>query len=382
VHETSFCRIKKNTQLAEVLKSTGIIIWDEVPMQHRHCIEALDHSLREVLEKNSLFGGIIVLFGGDFRQTLPVVPRGSRGQIIGASLRKSKLWRSIELHHLHQNMCLEQTADSQEFAQWLLQVGAGHALNDTGNITLPAYMKCGNRVDDLIDAIYPEIDAEHKPDQYFLERTILSCKNDDVDDLNQTILAKFPGNERVLMSADSVVLEAGVDTDFQPYPVEFLNSLKTSGLPLAQLALKIGCPLMLLRNLDPTNGLCNGTRMILVRIQSRVLECRILGGRHKGHTAFIPRISLEPSNEELPIKLRRTQFPVRLAFSMTVNKSQGQSVENVGLDLRTAVFSHGQLYVALSRCTSGKRIKVLFPEGQRTTSTVNIVYPEVLTGIL
>lgn len=279
-------------------------------------------------------------------------------------------------------MRLEQSADSEEFAQWLLQVGAGQGLDGSGNITLPANMKCGNTVDDLINAIYPEIDAEQTSDQYFLDRTILSCKNDDVDDLNQTLLGKFPGNERVLMGADSVVLEAGVDTDFQPYPVEFLNSLKTSGLPLAQLKLKIGCPLMLLRNLDPTNGLCNGTRMILLKIQSRVLECRILGGKHKCHIAFIPRISLEPSNEELPIKLRRTQFPVCLAFSMTVNKSQGQSVQNVGLDLQTPVFSHGQLYVALSRCTSGECIKVLFPEGQRTTSTINIVYPEVLTSVL
>jgi ATP-dependent DNA helicase PIF1 len=186
----------------------------------------------------------------------------------------------------------------------------------------------------------------------------------------------------VLMSADSVVLEAGVDTDFQPYPVEFLNSLKTSGLPLAQLTLKIGCPLMLLRNLDPINGLCNGTCMILVNIQPRVLECHIMGGKHKGHIAFIPRISLEPSNEDLPIKLRRAQFSVCLAFAMTVNKLQGQSVQHVGLDLQTPVFTHGQLYVALSRCTSGEHIKVLFPEGQRTTSTVNIVYPKVLTGVL
>ena len=139
---------------------------------------------------------------------------------------------------------------------------------------------------------------------------------------------------------------------------------------------------MLLRNLDPINGLCNGTRMILLKIQPCVLECCILGGKHKGHVAFIPRIRLEPSNEELPIKLCQTQFPVCLAFAMAVNKSQGQSVGNIGLDLWTPVFSHGQLYVALSRCTSGDRIKVLFPEGQRTTSTVNIVYPEVLTGIL
>ena len=93
-------------------------------------------------------------------------------------------------------------------------------------------------------------------------------------------------------------------------------------------------------------------------------------------------MSLEPSDESLSIPLIRRQFPVRLAFSMTINKSQGQSVTHVGLDLRSPVFAHGQLYVALSRCTSGDRIKVLFPEGEPGTSTFNVVYPEVLQNIL
>ncbi|KAF9045955.1 hypothetical protein BDZ89DRAFT_942473 [Hymenopellis radicata] len=69
---------------------------------------------------------------------------------------------------------------------------------------------------------------------------------------------------------------------------------------------------------------------------------------------------------------------------MTINKSQGQSVQHIGLDLRTPVFSHGQLYVALSRCTSAGRIKVLFPENQEADNlrTNNIVYPEVLRGLV
>ena len=96
---------------------------------------------------------------------------------------------------------------------------------------------------------------------------------------------------------------------------------------------------------------------------------------------LIPRITLTPSNETLPIPLRRRQFPVRLAFAMTINKSQGQSVKHVGLDLRSAVFSHGQLYVALSRCTSANRIKILLPENCENRRTPNFVYKEVLNGL-
>jgi hypothetical protein len=139
---------------------------------------------------------------------------------------------------------------------------------------------------------------------------------------------------------------------------------------------------MLLCNLDPSQGLCNGTCMILMDIKQHVLQCHILGGEYAGNVVFISRMNIEPSNEDLHIPLSHHQFPVRLAFAMTINKSQGQSVTHVGLDLQFPVFSHGQLYVALSRCTSGNRIKVLFPENSNDTMTVNIVYKELLTGLI
>jgi hypothetical protein len=310
---------------------------------------------------------------------LPVVPRGSRQQIVGASLIKSPLWSSIQVFHLTQNMRLDRSPESDVFAQWLLQVGSGHGLGPEKAVQLPANMRLQqNSLDGMIQAIYPGIKDGNKPDQYFLERALLTCKNDMVQDINDHVLKMFPGRESVAHSADKVA-----DLDEQQYPVEFLNSLSVAGLPLAHLTLKPGCPLMLLRNLDPINGLCNGTRLILLDFRPRVLQCRILtAGKHAGKVVFIPRIALTPSEEELPIRLSRRQFPVRVAFAMTINKSQGQSVKNVGLDLRIPVFSHGQLYVALSRCTSGDRIKVLFPPDSQGTQTSNIVYPEVLQNLI
>jgi hypothetical protein len=139
---------------------------------------------------------------------------------------------------------------------------------------------------------------------------------------------------------------------------------------------------MLLCNLNVTNGLCNGTRMILLSIKNRVLECCILGGKHAGKIVFIPRITTEPSSEELAVPLSHHQFPVHLAFCMTINKSQGQSIVHISLNLCIPVFSHGQLYVALSRCTSGNRIKAPPPEGSLTNTTANVVYRELLNDIL
>jgi ATP-dependent exoDNAse (exonuclease V) alpha subunit len=197
-----------------------------------------------------------------------------------------------------------------------------------------------------------------------------------VDDLNQNLLHKFLGEQTIFHSADSVVKEQGVDSNFE-YSIEYLNSIRASGLPLSKLALKVGCPIMVLRNLDPAQGLCNGSRGILTRMSQHVLEIRLIGGEHAGKTAFIPRISIIPSPDQLAFEMKRRQFPVRLAFVLTINKSQGQSVDTIGLDLRTDVFAHGQLYVALSRCTSSQRVKVLF-KNDATTVTKNIVYTEVL----
>jgi hypothetical protein len=110
-----------------------------------------------------------------------------------------------------------------------------------------------------------------------------------------------------------------------------------------------------------------------------VLEVQIIGGEHNGKLAFIPRISLIPTDiSDLTFKFRRLQFPVRLAFALTINKAQGQSVRYVGVDLRVPIFAHGQLYVALSRATSRHRVKILLPDDETRCRTTNVVYPEVL----
>jgi ATP-dependent exoDNAse (exonuclease V) alpha subunit len=162
-------------------------------------------------------------------------------------------------------------------------------------------------------------------------------------------------------------------------PVEFLNSLNASGLPVANLELKQGCPIILLRNLDNKHGLCNGTRATVTYMSNRVLQVCLLGGDHDGDIAFIPRITLSPSicGIQFTIHLKRRQFPVQLAFAMTINQSQGQSVQHVGINLRTPPFGHGQLYVAFSRVTASSNIKVLLPS-DTLTQTTNVVYPEIL----
>ena len=231
----------------------------------------------------------------------------------------------------------------------------------------------------MIYSIFPRLEVVGTMTPEFLtEHVILSARNDDVSAINAAALQMCPGETLKYLAADKMSDADEIDrTITNRFPNEYLNSLNPSGFPPFMLELKVGCPIMLLRNIAPKDGLCNGTRLMVVRCGVRVIEARILNGDKSGDLVFIPRISLSPTTSELPFQMTRRQFPIRLTYAMTINKSQGQSVKFVGVDLRTPVFSHGHLYVALSRCTSSDRLHVLLPE-DGSNCTTNIVYPEIL----
>jgi len=119
--------------------------------------------------------------------------------------------------------------------------------------------------------------------------------------------------------------------------------------------------------------------MVVLNIRRKMLQYRIISKdrRFREKVVLIPRIRLLPNTETLSVPLKRLQFPVRLAFAMTINKSQGQSVEHMEINLQTLVFLHRQLYVAFSRCTSPLNISVLLLE-QSVTNFIWTITPGIL----
>ncbi|KAF2359133.1 DNA helicase Pif1-like, partial [Trinorchestia longiramus] len=122
-----------------------------------------------------------------------------------------------------------------------------------------------------------------------------------------------------------------------------------SGMPPHRLNFKVSAIIMLLRNLSITQGLCNGTRLEVIQLHEHCIEASIISGSHTHNRVLIPRIKLNTSDANIPFVLHRTQFPVRLSYSMTINKAQGQTFDRVGIYLPKPCFTHGQLYVAFSR---------------------------------
>jgi PIF1-like helicase/Helitron helicase-like domain at N-terminus/Helicase len=394
--ETTTCNIPGQSDLATLLHDTSIIVWDEAPMAHRIAIEAVDRTLQDIMKCDEPFGGKTILLAGDFRQVLPVVPKASDAQIIKASIKKSYLWRHFQQLKLAINMRVQITSDSshaaeiQDFADFLLRIGdARHEtcpLLDKSFVKLPndiVLRSTGTRpatLKTLISSVYENIESNLNDEMYLTNRAILTPLNIDAQKVNDEIMDSLPGTAKEYLSIDSIE-----DPDCHQHhtlPPEFLNTLVISGMPTHKLRLKVGAPVMLMRNINGEQGLCNGTRMRICQLTDNCMRCVILTGSRKGEKVFIPRITLISRESGLPFQLRRRQFPVQVAFAMTINKAQGQSVHHLGLFIPNPVFGHGQLYVALSRVTSRKNVKILIlnpvrdePDG---TYTKNVVFKEIV----
>ncbi|KAG6713098.1 hypothetical protein I3842_05G134100 [Carya illinoinensis] len=379
--EHNMCCVSKQSAIAKLLRVARLIIWDEAPMSRKQHIEALDKMLRDINDSELIFGGKVIVFGGDFRQVLPVVRKGTRQEHVDASLVSSYLWPTLIKFHLTENM---RARLDPVFSEYVLELGNGMppiTVDETIKIPdgmLVPYEDDCTSLDHLIDAVFHDIHEYSINISDMMNRAILTPKNSYVDEINALLIHRFPGEIKRYYSFDEAI-----DASEQSVMEDFLNTLTPNGLPPHELLLKINCPIMLLRNINPSEGLCNGTRLICRAFDRNVIDAEIAVGHHSGKRVFIPRIPFLPNvdeNSDFPFK--RTQFPIRLSFAMTINKSQGQTLDFVGIYLPQPVFSHGQLYVALSRAKTASTIRILLrpvsTERSEKNCTKNIVYTELL----
>lgn len=370
--EYPVCNITKRSGMAKVLQECKVIVWDECTMSHKRVLEAINRTLQDIRENQSLMGGTVVLLAGDFRQTLPVIPRSTPADELNACLKVSHLWRHVKKMSLTRNMRVYlQRQDGQgEFSVKLLELGNGKipAEKETGMIEFPKkFCNVVRTEEELAENVFPNIVENYRNHEWLSERAILASKNQSVNEINEKILKLLPGEIKRYKSIDTVTeVEQAV-----VYPIEFLNSMEPPGFPPHNLHLKKRAPIMLLRNLDPPK-LCNGTRLCIKNLYAHIIEATILTGCTKGEDIYIPRIPLIPN--EMSFEFKRLQYPIRLAFAMSINKAQGQTLAVADINLKEPCFSHGQLYVACSRVGNPKNFYIYAKKGK----TKNIVYQKAI----
>ncbi|XP_021725284.1 ATP-dependent DNA helicase PIF2-like [Chenopodium quinoa] len=207
--ETSLaCDVPKQGSLAALIKETTLIIWDEASMARKENIESVELLLRDLCDPDQPFGGKVIVFGGDFRQVLPVVPHKTQREVGATSLVNSHIWPWLQKLHLTENI---RAKEDPPYASFLLSLGNGQ-LQVTKNafVEVPPhivnyYQQAEEPIDYLAAAAFPELQHPAFTPDIFREKAILTPLNDAVDSINNFLIDKFPGEAVLYRSFDSIL---------------------------------------------------------------------------------------------------------------------------------------------------------------------------------
>jgi hypothetical protein len=365
-------------------------------MISRLALQAVDRLFQDIMGSDRPFGGKIVVFGGDFRQLLPVVRKGNAADAIAVTLNSARFWQDVQILRLTRNMRIAAARPASfrgDFASFLMDVGHG-----SGDVKLQSFMRMDSaNIPALLRHVYPLL-ARDPTIAHFKTRAIIAPLHVDVNAINECAIAAYPGQARVMKSYDTVYGEQERDPSspfsFSDAEPVHLNALDPSGFPKHKLVIKMGMPMVITRNISPAHGLCNGTRVSVVGISPRAIDVikmedveldshdatprvRSFGSPPPVYT--ISRIKFISTEGEYAFQMQRIQFPLAPAFATTIHKSQGATYDHVVVYFGSGcVFTHGQLYVALSRVTNPDNLRVALPHDASSDVLTNIVHQDVL----
>lgn len=405
-------QIELTPERKSLIHSASLIVWDEAFSNHSSCLTMVLHNFFQNIEDSDAVPKVLLLVG-DNKQIAPVVKNAGKQQIIDASIISHEEFPKFVIHRFTRNLRLLCTNNSEfqsfeNYARMLLEVGMGDIniaaspLSDIDKSTSSQniHIPCLSATSDLgcaLQFIHPsnsilDIDFPKRcilagmhmlRITYIIELIAITVTNEQVEEWNRMIQDSMNTNDiRTYLSRDSY------DSVDDPHGYleqtlrnpEILNSLDWNDIPKHQLHLKDGDICLLMRNIAHDEGLTRNSRVRIIGLYDNTVRVKKLS---TGKEYTIHRITFK---HKLPFgrsfSMLRNQLPLTLAYAMTINKSQGQEFQKVLCDLRRPCFTHGHLYVALSRIRRPQDILVFAERDQIEENSIretkNVVYKELI----
>jgi hypothetical protein len=272
-------------------------------------------------------------------QTLPITKYANDGEVLSTLLSADPMWHELEILSLKTNMRaigLEQ----QSFREWALRVGMGEEPTHEGSdlvklpdqVVVPEEQSLINEVFGVGQIPVGLMETEN--------RVIMCPTNADALDLNnEIVLNRCPNRLHTIASVDSLIVENEAElAQAEQFPIEAVHQMTPTGLPPHILNIRVGSVVMLLVNIDTTQGLCNGTRLIVREVRPHVLDLEVLSGPHRGNRCLLTKFKMQERESEAGFKIQRIQFPIRLAYSITINKVSYNSCYSKKNMLKICIF--------------------------------------------
>jgi hypothetical protein len=338
---------------ADLIRATALIIWDELPAANISTLEAADNICRQLTQKNVPLGGIPFLGMGDFHQVAPVVKGHGCTPALLASIKNSYLWHSFQIGTL---LHPYRSATDPVYTR-LVDVIGEDSQNSKVDLTI---LLSVSTIDDCIDFLYPPNVLQHPA--ACLRHSFLSPKNSFVDEFNIVVLQKLSHPTRCYYSSD-VIKEDSDNDDHPDYTPDYLALLTHNGIPAHELLLKEGCICSLMRNMSISKGLVKNARVVVDQLHHRFAEIRLIDPctSELGESHCIPCIRFDFVPARSSWTVQRLQLPLRLAYATTFHSCVGL-LDRTVIDSRCPVFSHGQLYTALSRVRRSIDSRLFIPD--------------------
>lgn len=329
------------------IRRAACIFWDEISMVSVHVVEALNRSLKRLLKNDRAFGGKVIVFLGDFRQLPPVDNTGDGTRL---SISQCEWFQSAVKIEFTFNF---RAATDLIYASMLENIGDGEIVD----IEVPSSSTMDS-VDSLISRVYSEGITNYDEKRMILAMTLDQCAA-----INDECINRIIGDSYMAMASDD--MRACKNRDL--YPPEYIASLNFGGVPPAVLKFKKNARFMIIKNYNPPD-VCNGVLCELLSWSKFNIQVRLLSGPGERKIIMLPRcnFSILEAKSGLPFTFARWQFPIVCAYAVTIHKSQGQSLNRIGLFIEADAFVHGLIYVALSRVASWSRVYFFSPEHATT----------------